>query len=100
MGNALVDKEQGIGIRPESLKVSYRKEPLVESTDGGMTGDYTVSYTNNTAVGTATATITAVEGSAYAGSKSVTYKIVGTSLARAAVEGLENKEYTGREEEE
>ena len=97
--NALVDKEQGIGIRPESLKVSYRKEPLVESADGGMTGDYTVSYTNNTAVGTATATITAVEGSAYAGSRSVTYKIVGTSLARAAVEGLENKEYTGREED-
>ncbi len=97
--NALVDKEQGIGIRPESLKISYRKEPLVESTDGGMTGDYTVSYTNNTAVGTATATITAVEGSAYAGSRSVTYKIVGTSLARAAVEGLENKEYTGREED-
>lgn len=97
--NALVDKEQGIGIQPESLKVSYRNEQLVESTDGGMTGDYTVSYKNNTAVGTATATITAVEGSAYAGSKSVTYKIVGTSLARATVEGLENKEYTGREED-
>lgn len=95
--NELVDKEQGIGIMPENLKVTYKKEVLTESKDGGMTGDYTVSYKNNTAVGTATATITAVEGSGFSGSKSITYKIVGTSLARAKVEGLENKEYTGTE---
>ncbi|MEZ3507787.1 MAG: Ig-like domain-containing protein [Lachnospiraceae bacterium] len=95
--NELVDKEQGIGIMPENLKVTYKKEVLTESKDGGMTGDYTVSYKNNTAVGTATATITAVEGSGFSGSKSITYKIVGTSITRAKVEGLENKEYTGRE---
>lgn len=81
------------GIRPEALKVTYKKETLVESTDGGRSGDYTVAYRNDTAIGTATATITAVEGSAYIGSKSVTYKIVGTSLSKAKVEGLENKEY-------
>lgn len=95
--NELVDKEQGIGISPESLKVTYKKEILTESTDGGLTGDYTVSYKNNTAVGTATATITAVEGSGFSGSKSITYKVVGTSISRAKVEGLENKEYTGTE---
>lgn len=97
--NELVDKEQGIGITPEPLKVTYKKQELVESKDGGRTGDYTVSYTNNTAIGTATATITAVEGSGYTGSKSVNYKIVGTSIARAQVEGIANREYTGREED-
>lgn len=97
--NDLVDKEQGIGIIPDSLKVTYKQQTLTESKDGGLTGDYTVSYTNNTAVGTATATITAVEGSGYAGSKSVSYKIVGTSIARAKVEGITSREYTGNEED-
>lgn len=94
--NQTYNKEQLAGeggIRPETLKVTYKKETLVESTDGGRSGDYTVTYRNDTAIGTATATITAVEGSAYTGSKSVTYKIVGTSLSKAKVEGLENKEY-------
>lgn len=85
-------KEDG-GIRPASLTVTYKKQPLVESTDGGRTGDYTVSYKNDAAIGTATATITAVEGSGYSGSKSVTYKIVGVSIAGAKVEGLADKEY-------
>ncbi len=98
--NDLVDQENGIGIMPaEGLKVTYKGQALDESTDGGATGDYVVSYRNNTAVGTATATVTAVEGSGYAGSKSITYKIVGTSIAKAKVEGLEDKEYTGREED-
>lgn len=85
------------GIRPDALKVTYKKETLVESTDGGKTGDYTVTFTNDGAVGTAKATITAVEGSAYTGSKSVTYKIVGTPITRAKVEGLENREYAETE---
>ncbi|MCM1414502.1 MAG: Ig-like domain-containing protein [bacterium] len=87
------------GIRPDSLKVTWKKQLLTESTDGGRTGDYTVSYQNDTAVGTATATITAVEGSGFTGSKSVTYKIVGTPISRAKVSGLENKEYTGTEQD-
>ncbi|MDE7132906.1 MAG: Ig-like domain-containing protein, partial [Lachnospiraceae bacterium] len=96
--NELVDKERGIGIEPE-IKVTYKDQTLVESADGGLTGDYTVSYTNNTAIGTATATITAVEGSDYAGSKSINYKIIGTSIAMAKVEGITNREYTGDEED-
>lgn len=48
-------------------------------------------------IGTATATITAVEGSAYAGSKSITYKITGTNISKAKVEGLVPKTYTGIE---
>ena len=95
--NELMNKEHC--IKPETLKVTYKNQTLVESKDGGLTGDYTVIYTNNTAIGTATATITAVEGSGYAGSKSINYKIVGTSIARAKVEGIAAREYTGKEED-
>lgn len=95
----LVDKEQGVGIAPDALQVTYKKQPLVESRDGGLTGDYTVTYSNNTAVGTAKATITAVKGSGFTGSKSISYKIVGTSIARAKVEGVAGREYTGSEED-
>ena len=94
-----VNKDEGRGIIPESLQVTYKKQTLVESTDNGLTGDYTVSYQNNMAIGTATVTITAVEGSGYIGSKSITYKIVGTSIAKAQVEGLSSREYTGDEED-
>ena len=79
-------KEEG-GIRPASLKVTYKKEPLVEGQD------YTVTYSNDQSVGKATATLTAVEGNGYIGSKSVTYQIVGTSITKAKVVGLENKQY-------
>ena len=96
--NDLVDKEAGKGIMPE-LKVTYKGQELVKSTDGGLTGDYTVAYTNNTAIGTAAATITAVAGSGYTGSKRVNYKIVGTSIARAKAEGITSREYTGNEED-
>ena len=83
--------KQKKGIRPESLKVTYKKEPLVEGQD------YTVTYSNHQSIGKATATLTAVEGSGYIGSKSVTYQIVGTSIAKAKVSGLVDKEYTGTE---
>lgn len=95
--NELVDKTQNIGIIPDKLYVTYQNKPLIQSTDGGKTGDFTVSYANNMEVGTATATITAVEGSAYAGSKSISYKITGTNINKAKVEGLVPKTYTGIE---
>lgn len=81
------------GIRPESLTVTYKKQPLVEGEH------YTLSYSNDWSIGKATVTLTAVEGNGYAGSKSVTYQIVGTSLARAKVEGLEDKEYVAIDKE-
>jgi len=95
--NELVDKNAGKGIIPDKLTVSYKNQPLTPSTDGGKTGDYTVSYKNNTAIGTATATITATEGSAFAGSKNITYKIVGTNINKASVTGITSKTYTGSE---
>ena len=83
--NEQMEKEGG--IRPASLKVTYKKEPLVEGQD------YTVNYSNDQSIGKATVTLEAVEGSGYIGSKSVTYQIVGTSIAKAKVIGLENKQY-------
>lgn len=75
------------GIKPEALQVTYQKNTLTEGVD------YTVAYSANRRVGTATATLTAVKGSGYAGKKKVTYKIVGVSIAKAKVSGLTNKEY-------
>lgn len=95
--NELVDKDNGIGIMPP-LTVKYKNTVLTESKDG-VTGDYTVTYYNNMAIGTATATITAVDGSGFTGSKSITYKIVGTSLTKAKVAGIVTKDYTGDEED-
>lgn len=96
--NELVDKETGAGITPP-LIVKYKNKVLTESEDDGQTGDYTVTYQNNMAIGTATATITAVEGSGFVGSKSITYKIVGTSLTKAKVTGVTAQVYTGNEED-
>ena len=95
--NELVDTLGVSGIIPDKLHVTYKNKPLIQSTDGGKTGDYTVSYKNNRAIGTATATITAVEGSAYAGSKNITYKIVGQKISKASVDGITDKIYTGNE---
>ena len=81
------------GIRPASLTVTYKKQPLVEGEH------YTLSYSNDGSIGKATVTLTAVEGSGYAGSRSVTYQIAGVSLAKAKVEGLENKEYVAIDQE-
>ena len=93
--NSAVDKAQNKGIEPDQLTITYQNIPLVESTDGGKTGDYTVSYTNNMEIGTATATITAVNGSNFAGFRKITYKIVGTSISKGTVSGITAKTYTG-----
>lgn len=54
--------------------------------------DYTVSYKNNTNVGTATVTITGKGG--YTGTVSKTFKIKAASVAKADISGIKNKAYT------
>ena len=71
-------------------------EPTIEVKDGETTlvanTDYTVAYSDNTNAGTATVTITAVEGSDYSGTASKTFNIVKADItmttAPAAVSGL------------
>ena len=91
--SSLINKDNNKGIEPE-LTVTYKKKPLQRSTDNGKSGDYTVNYSNNLDIGTATATITAIEGSGYVGSKSITFKITGTSISKAVINGVSAKTYT------
>ena len=61
--------------------------------------DYTVSYANNKAVGTATMTITGNPEKGYYGSKSVTFKLTGKSFSAKTinVDGFVNStSYTGK----
>lgn len=97
---SIIDKKNGIGIEPP-LTVTYKQKPLHESEDDGVTGDYVITYKNNFAAGTATATITAVdsEENLYAGSKSITFKITAASINKADINGIEAKTYTGLDED-
>ena len=70
-----------------TAKVNGKKVTLQQDTD------YSVSYKNNKNVGTATVTITGIGD--YTGTKTATFQIKGTSLAKAQVSGLENKVYNG-----
>ena len=56
--------------------------------------DYSVSYANNTNVGTATVTLTGM--GKYTGIKEVSFKIVAASVKSANVSGISNKTYSGK----
>ncbi|MBR3318095.1 MAG: Ig-like domain-containing protein [Atopobiaceae bacterium] len=56
--------------------------------------DYTVSYKNNVKAGTATITITG-KGK-YEGTATGTFRIVGTSVAKAKIAAVTNQAYTGK----
>lgn len=92
------------------FSVYYGKTPLTASTDNGKTGDYIITYGENTAIGTGTITIIAVNGSNYAGKKTVTFKINGTPITKAkirakdtssgqSITGIDPKTYNSRPEE-
>lgn len=81
----------GQGMTPNKLNVSYGDRILEEGRD------YSVRYANHLSVGTATAYITAKNGTGFSGTKSVTYKIVGLPINKAVVSGIEPKSYTGME---
>lgn len=55
---------------------------LVEGTD------YTVSYTNNTEIGTAQVTLTAIEGKGILGTKTVHFQITENKISKAKAKGL------------
>jgi uncharacterized repeat protein (TIGR02543 family) len=78
--------QKGNPIEPE-VTVKMGKDTLTEGVH------YEVSYENNCEVGTATAVI--IGKGNYSGVKRVTFKITGTSIAKAKVEGLTDKVYNG-----
>lgn len=89
-----INKQTGKGMEPQ-VKVTYRGRDLMPSSDGGKTGDYTLEFSDNTDIGKAYVTVRAVDGSNYAGSRRVSFKITGTPLNTAVVSGLEPVTYTG-----
>jgi len=74
-----------------TAKVDGKNTLLVKGTH------YSVEYKEHTDVGTATVIIKGIEGSGFAGTKTATFKIMGTSIAKAMVTGIEDKTYTGSE---
>lgn len=86
----------GIGSSYEYTGSAIAPVPTVKigNTTLASGTDYTVSYKNNTNVGTATVTITG-KGN-YSGGKSITFKITAKSISGATVSGVSaNYEYTG-----
>ena len=69
------------------VTVKYNANTLVKDTD------YTLAFRNNKEIGTASVTITGK--GAYIGSKTVSFKIVGTDMATTSVTGIGDKSYTG-----
>lgn len=79
----------GNAVMP-ALSVTLKKAVLVENQD------YTVSYESNTNTGTAAVILTGI--GAYAGTKKVTFRIIGKSLKNVTVTGIEDKIYNGMEQ--
>lgn len=80
---------------PQSALILYMKsknKPLVEGID------YTVAYENNCEVGTAAVIVSGIGD--YAGTKRLSFKITGTTIKKAAVEGITNKVYNGTEQQQ
>ncbi len=92
--NQLYNGGEDVTLSADTL-ILYRKtknDPLKEGVD------YTVTYVNNREIGMATAVVTGTGN--YAGTKRMTFKIVGTSINKAVVEGIENKIYNGIEQQQ
>ena len=78
------------GVEP-AIIVKNGKTELIKDTD------YSVEYKNNTEVGTATAVIKG-DGVSYIGTRNISFKITGTPITKATVEGITPKmPYTGND---
>lgn len=78
----------GTFVKP-TVNVTDLGKKLVEGTD------YTVSYMNNSAVGTATILIYGT-GANYSGSKMITFKITTLNISKVKVAKIANQKYTGK----
>ena len=98
----LISKAKVSKIADQTYNNGSECRPSLQVTIKGKAGaliegqDFTVTYQNNTAIGTATAILTGIGD--YAGTKKVTFKITGRSIAKASVSGIENKTFNGSEQ--
>ena len=82
-------------LSKEDLLVSFEPDETEKVTLAeGKTRDYTVTYTDNTAIGTAKAKIKAADGSNYTGEVEVTFQIVPIPLKEEMIT-IADPEYTG-----
>lgn len=90
---AAVPKQNWTGkpVEPD-LTVTYKGITLVKGTD------YTVEFKNNINSGKATATVIGMGN--YAGTKDVTFQIVGTDISKATINGIVDKVYNGEKQEQ
>jgi len=90
---AAIPKQNWTGkpVEPD-LNVTYKGSTLVKGTD------YTVEFDNNINSGKATATVIGMGN--YAGTKDVTFQIVGFDISKANVNGIVDKIYNGEEQEQ
>lgn len=98
----LVWAEEEEARQQKNFEVKYKKDVPEFNAEEPEKGEYTVSYKNNGVVGTATMVITGTgldtdgDRLAYIGTRSVTFKITGTDITKAKVDGIEKKYvYTG-----
>lgn len=84
---------------PSRIIVKLGGKVVPQKAEDGTTDNYTISYDNNTEVGTASVVITAGENSQYVGSCSKTFNIKGMPFSANTVEitGFQTKfPYTGK----
>jgi len=83
---AISDKTYGIIDKDKMLQdnylLYYGDSQLTQSTDNGVTGDYTVSYTKSDKAGTATICFTGING--YTGTLKKSYRITPVKLSEEA----------------
>ncbi len=85
------DQEYNGKPQEPDLTITYKGRTLEEDTD------YTLDYSNNVDVGTATVTITGVENSGFTGTTEANFNIIACPISRAAIETPDNVTYTGSE---
>ena len=88
-----------IAAIPDQLYTGSTITPSVAVTVNNVTlqqnSDYTVSYSNNRNVGTATVTVTG-RGN-YSGTKTTTFRIIGKDISNTTVNSIDTQRYTGDE---
>ena len=93
-GDSYYEYYKGSAWEPETELVYKKGTPNEHVLTLGS--EYTVSYENNTGIGTATVTVTATDGSNYEGSRSIEFSIHPLDLQKARIASDGNTvEYTG-----
>ena len=84
---------------PSQILVKLGSKVVPQKAEDGTTDNYTISYRNNTEVGTASVVIQGIETGKYVGSCTKTFAIKGTPFSKKTIEisGLQTKlPYTGK----